>query len=283
MQKSDLVGWPLFWRFVRERHRVFLRRERGDDPPWTADPVLRDYFFTNVYRELDPGTRFIQSVLNDHVAAPLPDRLFNVMLYRLCLREESFEQLGWSTVGGFDADEFLAFIRDHPRPFHNAYMISNQNTAMPKDELLALTASEWAEWLPTQDMTWPDREAFIRWLGRARGIGPFLATQVLADLTYKDHVGLPEDGYVQLGGGARRGLNGVLRGLEVARKPIHVAEGRQVLDLLSAHQQDEHHDVLPYDLTRMNLQNCACEFSKYARGGGKRRYRRGSAQHEANL
>ncbi len=45
-----------FFIYARRRHEVYLRRQAGDPPPWTNDPVLQQYRFTNIFRELDRTT-----------------------------------------------------------------------------------------------------------------------------------------------------------------------------------------------------------------------------------
>lgn len=45
-----------FFAFARERHSIYERRLRGEPGPWTRDAILRDFKFTNVYRELDRTT-----------------------------------------------------------------------------------------------------------------------------------------------------------------------------------------------------------------------------------
>ncbi len=46
--------------FVHERHQIYLRRQAGQPKPWTANPILQQYRFTNVYRELDRVTIWIR-------------------------------------------------------------------------------------------------------------------------------------------------------------------------------------------------------------------------------
>src|SRR5258706_15228485 len=55
-----------FWYFVQERHNIYYKRFVKKEPkPWTKDRVLRDYFFTNVYRELDRGSLYlIDNIIN---------------------------------------------------------------------------------------------------------------------------------------------------------------------------------------------------------------------------
>jgi hypothetical protein len=42
-----------YWRFAAERQEIFFRRIAGAPPPWTADPILREFKFTNAYRASD--------------------------------------------------------------------------------------------------------------------------------------------------------------------------------------------------------------------------------------
>jgi len=272
VKPADMDGWQPFWRFVRERHRIYKRRQAGWDRPWTQEPILRDYFFTNVYRELDPGTVFIREMLQEHRDQPLRDKLFNTMLYRLAMRERSFAQLGWQQVAHFDVADVRRWLGQHDQPFHNAYNISNQGKSKPKHVVVANTAGDWLQWLPHDlPQEAQTREGFITWLRKARGVGPFLATQVLADLVYDQHVPLPRDGYVELGPGARRGLANIQHGPE-HRDPLPASQAQEVLTVVCENQSAEHDGALPKALTRMNAQNCACEFSKWSRGGGRRRY-----------
>jgi 5-hmdU DNA kinase, helical domain len=45
--------------FIAERERIRCRRAAGEPPPWTADPILREWSFTNVRREDDRVTRWV--------------------------------------------------------------------------------------------------------------------------------------------------------------------------------------------------------------------------------
>ena len=45
-----------FFAYARKRHEIYLKRKAGEPPPWTDDPILQQYRFTNVFRELDKTT-----------------------------------------------------------------------------------------------------------------------------------------------------------------------------------------------------------------------------------
>ena len=95
----------LFFYWVNERHRIYLAREEGKPKPWTDDPILRDYKFTNVYRQLDRGTKwltdnFIQPHINDD------PRLLaaNICWYRMFNWTGTGELLGWQTESWEEPD-----------------------------------------------------------------------------------------------------------------------------------------------------------------------------------
>jgi hypothetical protein len=48
------------WDWINERHRITLRRRAGEAWPWTADTILQQYRFCNVFRELDTVTQWIE-------------------------------------------------------------------------------------------------------------------------------------------------------------------------------------------------------------------------------
>ena len=50
-----------FNRFMVERHNIFIRKELSKLPyPWSGDPILTEFSFCNVYRELDKVTIWIR-------------------------------------------------------------------------------------------------------------------------------------------------------------------------------------------------------------------------------
>ena len=51
-----------YWRFAEARQRIYLARLQGATRPWTADPILARYRFTNCYRAAD---RVSQHLIRD--------------------------------------------------------------------------------------------------------------------------------------------------------------------------------------------------------------------------
>ena len=46
--------------FAHERYMIYVRKQEGKKPPWTEDPILRDFRFCNIYREDDKVTVWIR-------------------------------------------------------------------------------------------------------------------------------------------------------------------------------------------------------------------------------
>jgi hypothetical protein len=49
-----------FFDWCREREAIRLKRERGDPPPWSTDPIFQRGRFLNVFREDDRGSKAVR-------------------------------------------------------------------------------------------------------------------------------------------------------------------------------------------------------------------------------
>ena len=282
-----MTNEKLFWHWVRERHRIwYARHVEGRPPPWTDDPYLRAYRFTNVYRRLDPGTAW----LVDHVAegrfdldASDDEVLLNVLAYRQGLREDSKAHVGWLTIdeaGLSNADDVRARMADFGpgHPYTGAYLLGNAGIPGPKRDswptLWARAAAELAARRQDEAPDWTllDRRQLLRLLREFQGIGPFVAYQTCLDLSYSENgLNLPHsnDGYALLGPGARRGMdlvdNAPDRGPGEAgyNERLVWLRGRQDR-FLEGRMPSWDHGALDYVyLDRSDVENCLCEFGRY--------------------
>ena len=51
--------YDTFWRFAAERQAVFFRRFRREPAPWTRDPIIARFKFTNAYRATDRVSQYL--------------------------------------------------------------------------------------------------------------------------------------------------------------------------------------------------------------------------------
>lgn len=276
-----------FWRFIHERQTIwerrFVKKERG---PWTKDKVLAENRFTNIYRELDPGTIYaVEEILEK--PEPAADRALNVMMYRLIGRKETHAALGFQRLEGFDSDELrraLHRIRDRGDPvFTGAYMVSGYNSMGSSDKVVNVSRL-FGRLHENFGLFWErltsarGAEAAYEVLSSAQGFGSFLAHQVLVDLRYplrreggKALLTNAEADWASAGPGARKGI-AILTGgpkprpveLAVMRwLQIHQGQEFQRLRLRFPYVKDSAGDDVPISLA--NIQNCLCEFHKYVK------------------
>ena len=293
-----------FWRFVAERHNVFIRRvvERTP-PPWTRDRILQSVYFTNVYRELDRGTRYLIVNILPHAARRHRDGLFSVLLYRFFNLIDTYEFVcglvhakGVFPVGKWNATAVArALVKRQKaghRLFTGAYMVQAIG-ARPgvggKAELVVdrLTQAVLGFEALYEDLrAAPSMEAAHARLTAIPGIAGFNAYEIVIDLCYQQAV-LPfhEDDWVHVGPGALRGLNTLLV------QPVTHARSAAVLsDLRTAQRlwrRQANVTLHGPDLTLRNVEHSLCEWFKYFRaqegGRSKRGYREESANPDYTL
>ena len=87
------VVFDSYWHFAAERQEIFLRRLAGMRPPWTDDPILSTYRFTNPYRASDRVSQYlIRNVLYHGDQSP-EEVFFRAVLFRLFNKPETWEHL----------------------------------------------------------------------------------------------------------------------------------------------------------------------------------------------
>jgi hypothetical protein len=288
----------MFWRFVCERQKIWVRRnvERRLQP-WTQDDALRDFRFTNVYRELDPGTSYaVEKILDTN--APIQDRIFNIMLYRLLGREETYEFIGFQSLSDFDAaglQSKLKFIRDElgKPPFSGAYTVCAYYSMGSRDKvenvcrILSNLQMNFTDIYRQLRRCTSSKSAYLV-LRSAQGFGTFLAYQVLVDLLYplKLNGGRPIlpfslDDWAIAGPGAKRGVSALLRtGTKIdelrTMKWLRDNQEAEFVRLLLDFPYLQDSSGQPIRICLANIQNCLCEFYKYVKiktGTGRARRR----------
>jgi hypothetical protein len=263
--------------FATERERIRIRKEKGEPKPWTKDPLLQQYSFTNVHREDDKQSRLIASGWRGPYAKE-PDLWFAMFVARLVnwwptLREMEFP-------APWNAHNFKTVLRAQmaagEKVFSGAYIINQMikgGTGMPKGDYLAefVLGPLWKAretCRPRKDDTL--ESVCERWV-QFKGVGGFIAAQVIADMKYVSPLVNASDWYTWAasGPGSRRGLNLVLgrerdtsweegawlAALQYLRTQYNTKVGDNSLQV---HAQD--------------MQNILCEFSKYKRGNSRTKY-----------
>ena len=81
-----------FFNFCKERENIRIKRNNGDEFPWSNDPIFQQGRFLNVFREDDRGSKailqFAKNLEND-----LPALIHALFFSRWCNRQETLNQL----------------------------------------------------------------------------------------------------------------------------------------------------------------------------------------------
>lgn len=262
--------FPLFKEFiyfVNERWAIHQRRLAGKPAPWTKDEILRTYRFCNVRREDDRVTIWVSEHLRSHVTDP--DLWFAAYIARVFNRPSTLAAIGYPSPwkqSRTRVQRALDKLRQQDsRIFNAAYIVSTNGSPLMKVDFYIAMFD--ALWTLRTDLRPRDGELlkdFHKRLMRVRGIGSFMAGQVIADMKYFAPLDKAGDWrtFAASGPGSRRGLNWV------CGNPVHQhwTENfwHDTLMQLRAVSLTE----LPRELAGLdaqNLQNCLCEFSKYCK------------------
>ena len=267
--------YPILWRFAAERQRIYLRRVAGESGPWTDDPVLSAYRFTNAFRAADRVSQYLIGLAYADPLASDQSLLLRTLLFKIFNRIDTWEHivrhLGPPVAFHFDyaaCDELLdARLRAGTPIYSAAYIMpSGGRRGVPKHQAhLQLLRDMVTYGLAPRLMDTRSLEDAYTLLVGWRTLGPFLAFQYAIDLNYTPLLSHEEQGFVVAGPGARDGLWKCFDSI-----------GDCTLDeaiLWVTERQEEEFERygLRFDglwgrrLQPIDVQNLLCEVSKYTR------------------
>lgn len=287
-----------FFSYLNEREQI-RRRKLADLPyPWTEDPILGTYKFTNVNRHHDRTSNELRDMYYEkHFNAPRIDILMNCALYRYFGTYEFARVVGWHSHKDFPfaqiEDLAQSRLEEGKRVFTGAYVITNQGISAPKSEVvvnyflkdLHENAEELVD-IAEFSRSWKDVATEMMKINGFGGSG-FMTKEILLDTTYTGFWGeenfvydeneggnfsFPSDWktWTPIGPGARRGASRVIGG--DYKKPLTADHSREVINelvTLSRKGYSGSTQLVPTD-----IQFALCEFDKYQRvlhGEGKPR------------
>jgi hypothetical protein len=268
-----------YWRFAAERQAVFFRRARGETRPWTDNPVLAIYKFTNAYRASDRVSQYLirHVIYRDDLPRSPREVFFRIVLFKLFNKIETWELLE-RALGPitFEDYRFAAFdavlsraMKAGRRIYSAAYIMppgsrafgrsaKHQNNLLLLERMMADRLAERLAQIRTM------QEAFEK-LRAYPTIGDFLAYQFITDINYSEITDFSEMDLVVPGPGARDGLRkcfvdpGGLNEPELIRLMADLQE--QEFERLGLNFQS----LWGRPLQLIDCQNLFCEVDKYAR------------------
>jgi len=268
-----------YWRFAAERQAVFLRRARGLDGPWSVNPVLEEYKFTNAYRASDRVSQYLirHVIYRDDLPSEPREVFFRILLFKLFNKIETWELLE-QTVGPITAadyrfaryDEVLSrAMRDGRRIYSAAYIMPPGSGAFgmkaKHQNHMLLLERMMADDLPDKLTGARSMQQAFELLRAYPTIGDFLAYQFVTDVNYSDITSFSEMDFVVPGPGARDGLKKCFADPGGLNEP-------ELIRLMADLQEREFERLgLVFEglwgrqLQLIDCQNLFCEVDKYAR------------------
>ncbi len=248
---------------------------RGEPGPWTTDPVLSSHRFTNPYRAADRVSQYlIRHVAYSGDQSP-EEVVFRVVLFKLFNRIATWELLT-EALGPLAASEFRVdpYDRELSASFERGERIYSAAYIMPAASReatrkhrthLELVRTMLDESLPQRLAEAVSMEEAFTALMAYRGIGAFLAYQLVTDLNYTSVLDFSEMDFVMSGPGARSGLR------KCFSDPGDY-DDEDLIRLVAERQQEEFEmrdlafeDLWGRQLQLIDCQNLFCEVDKYAR------------------
>jgi hypothetical protein len=270
--------YKTLWRFGCERQQVFNRRLTGQQAPWTADPILQRYRFTNAYRASDRVSQYlIRHVIyrSDLPTAPR-EVIFRILLFKLFNRVETWELLerefGPIMFKRFQFDTFaerLAMEHKQGRKLYSAAYIMPSTGSLGERIKhrghLRLIDRMMRDAIDVKVAEAPALEAVFRLLLSYPTIGAFLAFQLAIDINYSKLTDFSEMDFVVTGPGAADGLRKCFAsfGEYSEADVIRWVTDRQEID--SEKFGLRFPALYGRPLQLIDVQNLFCEVSKYAR------------------
>ncbi len=277
---APAVPTPVFdtyWRFAAERQAIFFKRQAGTPPPWTDDPILREYKFTNAYRASDRVSQFlIKHVIYEGDQAP-EEVFFRILLFKLFNKIETWrlltEKLGAVRHAEYSFARYdavlSAAIAAGQTIYSAAYIMPSGSRALGTTRKhrahLRLLERMMEDELPLRIAEAQTMLDGFKLLRSYPMIGDFLAYQYITDLNYSTLTDFSETEFVVPGPGARSGIQkcfSSLGGLSEADL-IRVVTDRQGEEL--ARLGLEFWSLWGRPLQFIDCQNLFCEVDKYAR------------------
>lgn len=269
--------YDTLWYFAAERQAVFFERLRGRPYPWTEDPILRRYKFTNAYRASDRVSQYLIRNVIYGSNQGLREVFFRTLLFKIFNRIETWEMLenefGAVSYADYSFERYDAFLtrifESGRRIFSAAYIMPSggKRVDCPRKHSRYLELLEWmmGDAVPERLSEARNmREAFELLRGYPM-IGDFLAYQYVTDLNYGEITDFSEMEFVVPGPGARNGI----------RKCFSDLGGLSEIDIIKvvADRQEEEFERLDLGfeslwgrpLQLIDCQNLFCEVDKYAR------------------
>ena len=271
--------YETYWKFAALRQDTFFNRISGVAFPWSTDPIINKYRFTNVYRASDRVSQYlIKNVIynKEHPESP-KEILFRILLFKLFNKIETWELLlskrACLTWEGYNFKVYDKILNDAITSGHRIYsaayiMPSGQSYfgyLRKHSNHLKLIELILNNDTHDQLMNSKKMQDAFEVIKSFPGLGDFLAYQLLIDINYSTIINFSESEFVVPGPGAKGGISKCfsdLGGLNLG----------EIIKFMTERQEKEFErfnlsfkTLWGRKLQLIDIQNIFCEVDKYAR------------------
>lgn len=252
-----------FFKFISERHQIYLNRQTGMSFPWTEDEILQTYSFCNVFRELDTVTIWLRENWREPYADH-PNLPFAMAMARQINWTETLSEIGFPEEWNPEHAKNVMRARQlkKEKVYTGAYMLTGTLGGPKIDQTIDKILTPLYEDQPEIDNdslenTWRE---YLRYKGFAK----FISYEVVTDLRHTKHLNQAKDimTWANAGPGAKRGLNRIF-GRDIKTPLKNEQSNHEMMDLLdySVEMLEPHVPALEM----RDIEHSLCEFDKYER------------------
>ena len=266
-----------FFYWMHERHAIYLKRKAGLSWPWSDDPILQTFKFTNVFRELDAGTVWcrenIRGPYTDH-----PELFFNIAVYRRHNLIATGEALGFiEHYNPIWAMEKMYERRAQGKAiFTGAHMtcgtIRDANGNIPPDKIIQIFGIAFEHLWQIRHEIEPQpgdtlQTAYERMLKmHPPGYGAFITYEVITDLRWTRYL---QDAYdthmwANPGPGAKRGIQRLYGQQDAKGLSFSYNDYVDIMRWLMKSFNKGKLEWMP-SVEMRDIEHSLCEFDKYMR------------------
>lgn len=266
-----------YWKFAAERQAVYFRRLSDPVGPWTHDPIIATYRFTNAYRAADRVSQYLIREVQYHPERSAePDEVFfRTLLFKFFNKIETWEhlerELGPISWRHFDFEATSAILdkvmSGGGRIYSAAYIMPAPKFGFKRKHAnhLALISAMMKDKIPDRIRQLPALSDVYELLLRYSGIGKFLAFQYAIDLNYSSIIDHNEADFVIAGPGALDGLAKCFSSLGKCSPEEAIYWICDQQERAFCERDLDFEMLYGRRLQPIDCQNLLCEISKYAR------------------
>lgn len=267
--------FDLYWKFACERQEIFFKRVAGICSPWTNDPILSQFKFTNAYRASDRVSQFLIKNVIYNGKQEADEVIFRILLFKLFNKIETWKfleaQLGeleWKKYR-FEkyAKAFEKILQKEARIYSAAYIMPSPSFGYQKKHLNHLRLIEFIL-----------KDKFVQKIGRSKSlqkifeilkgytsIGNFISYQITIDINYSEIIDFSEMDFVMPGPGAKDGIKKCF----LDSNKLNESEIIHIMTEIAPDQFKrlgiEFKSLWGRPLQLIDCQNLFCEVDKYSR------------------